>query len=117
MRQNIVHQTDETFFLILTIAVILLLGVSSTMIYFVVKYNKKRNPQPTSQVTGNTLLEVLWTAIPTLLVIVIFFFGYYGFKYMRNPPPDAMVVKVTARMWQWSYEYENGKKSDTLFVP
>jgi len=117
MRQNIINQTDTTFFFIIIIAVILLLGVSSTMIYFVIKYNKKRNPVPTSSVTGNTLLEVLWTAIPTLLVLVMFFFGYTGFKYMRNPPTDALVVKVTARMWQWNYEYDNGKKSDTLFVP
>ena len=117
MRQNIINQTDTTFFFIVAVSAFLLLGVTVTMIYFVIKYNKKRNPVPTSNITGNTLLEVLWTVIPTLLVLVMFFFGYSGFKYMRNPPPDAMLVKVTARMWQWSYEYENGKKSDTLFIP
>jgi cytochrome c oxidase subunit II len=117
MRQNIINQTDTTFIFIIGVSVILLLGVTITMIYFVVKYNKKKNPNPTSNATGNTMLEVLWTVIPTILVLVMFYFGYSGFKYMRNPPHDAMTVKVTGRMWQWNYEYENGKKSDTLFVP
>lgn len=35
---------------------------------------------------------------------------------MRNVPADAMVVKVTARMWYWSFTYENNKKCDTLLV-
>jgi cytochrome c oxidase subunit 2 len=116
MKQNIVNQTDTTFLFIIGVSVVLLLGITTVMIYFVIRYNKKRNPVPTSTSTGNTLLEILWTVIPTILVLVMFFFGYSGFKYMRNAPSDAMIVKATGRMWQWTYEYENGKKSDTLFV-
>lgn len=49
--------------------------------------------------------------------IDIFFVGWKGFQYMRTAPPDAMVVRVTARQWSWTFDYENGKASDVLRVP
>jgi cytochrome c oxidase subunit 2 len=116
MRPNIVEQVDATFILIVTISVILLLLVTICMIYFIIKYNKKRNPVP-ANIHGSTALEIIWTAIPIMLVLGMFFSGYASFKNMRNVPDDAFVVHVTARMWQWSFEYPNGKKSDTLYVP
>jgi cytochrome c oxidase subunit 2 len=116
MRPNIAEQVDATFILIVAIAALLLLTITVLMIYFVIKYNSKRNSK-VSNITGNTALEVLWTVVPTVIVIIMFFSGYAGFKNMRDVPEDAMVVKVTGRMWSWSYEYANGLKSDTLFVP
>jgi cytochrome c oxidase subunit 2 len=47
----------------------------------------------------------------------MFYYGWTGFKFIRNVPKDAMVVQVTARMWTWLFEYENGKKSKELNVP
>lgn len=116
MRPNIAEQVDGTFILIVGISALLLLTITVLMIYFVIKYNRKRNSKA-SNITGNTTLEVIWTIVPTIIVIVMFFSGYAGFKNMRDVPADAMVVKVTGRMWVWSYEYANGLKSDTLYVP
>lgn len=116
MRPNIASQVDTTFFIIVGISVFLLLVIAVSMIYFVVKYNKKRNPKPV-QIEGNTKLEILWTVIPTLLALGMFFSGYVGFKNMRTVPDDAFTVKVIGRMWVWNFEYENGKKTDTLYVP
>lgn len=94
----------------------LLVGVTGVMLYFVVRYSRKRNPDP-EDITENLLLEIIWTVIPTLLVLVIFWVGWKGFQYMRTVPPDAMLVKVTARMWSWSFQYENGKLSSVLNIP
>lgn len=116
MKLDIVRHTDLTFIIIVGISFLLLALVSAAMFYFIYRYSRKRNPVATD-ITGNTTLEILWTAIPLVLVLVMFFFGYTGFKQMRNAPADAMTVKVTGRMWAWSYEYENGAKSDTLYVP
>ena len=116
MRQNFSLQVDQTFFLIISIAVVLLLIVTIAMIYFVFRYSKKRNPVATD-ITGNTKLEIMWTLIPTVLVLIMFWSSYSGFKLMRNAPSDAMVINVTGQMWKWTFEYENGKKSDTLYVP
>jgi cytochrome c oxidase subunit II len=116
MRPNIVDQVDTTFIIIVSISVFFLLLIGIVMIFFVIKYNKKRNPNPLN-ITGNTKLEILWTVIPTLLALGMFFSGYAGFKNMRNAPEDSFTIKVIGRMWVWSFEYDNGKKSDTLYVP
>lgn len=115
---EIVQLVDDSFIFILVISVFLLVGVTAAMIYFVIRYSEKRNPVPDQTLTGNTTLEIAWTVIPLLLVLAMFFYGYEGFRVMRNPPLDAMVVKVTGKMWFWHFEYANGKQNDTtLYLP
>lgn len=111
---EIVNSVDSTFIFILAISVLLLVGVTAAMIYFVFRYSDKKNPKADQSITGSTTLEIAWTVIPLLLVLAMFFYGYEGFRQMRDIPPDAMVVKVTGKMWYWNFEYANGKKSDTL---
>lgn len=113
---QITELVDNSFIFIIAISVILLVGITAAMIYFVFRYSEKNNPKPDQTITGNTTLEILWTVIPLLLVLAMFFYGYEGFREMRNIPPNAMLVKVTGKMWFWHFEYENKKTSDTLLV-
>jgi cytochrome c oxidase subunit 2 len=107
---------DNIFLFIVSVSVVLLLLITGLMIWFAIKYNRKRHPvaEPVKQ---RAWLEITWTVIPTILVLVMFFYGYEGFKLMRDVPDDAMTVNVTGRMWEWSFEYENGKQTDKLYVP
>ncbi len=114
--QHLSGSVDSIFFFILAICLTLLAGMTGVMLYFVVRYSRKRNPVP-RDIVGSLWLEIFWTVVPTLLVLVIFWVGWKGFQYMRTVPPDAMLVKVTGRMWSWSFEYENGKQSSVLNVP
>jgi cytochrome c oxidase subunit 2 len=107
---------DKVFIFITAISLILLVLVTVTMIYFVIRYSRDKNPDP-QDIEGNFLLEVAWTLIPTILVLAMFYYGYAGFKYMRTVPKNAMIIKVTARQWSWLFEYESGKKSSELTVP
>jgi cytochrome c oxidase subunit 2 len=107
---------DRIFLFIVGISVVLLAFVTILMIYFTVRYSRKRHPEAVD-IEGNTLLEVIWTAVPTALVIAMFYYGWIGFKTMRNVPDNAMTVNVTGQMWFWSYEYSNGRNTDSLFVP
>lgn len=116
MRPNIVDQVDFTFWFIMGISIVLLLIITVAMLYFVYKYNRKRHPVP-ENIEGNTTVEVIWTVIPLLLVLVMFYVSWGGFKNMRDVPSDAMLVNVTGQMWKWTFEYDNKKKSDTLFLP
>ncbi|MBI5325677.1 MAG: cytochrome c oxidase subunit II [Ignavibacteriae bacterium] len=110
------ESVDSVMLLIVIISVLLLLGVTVAMIYFVIRYNKKRNPKAT-QIEGNNTLEIIWIVIPTILVLVMFYFGYAVFHESRVVPKGAMNVKVIARMWAWEFEYNNGKKSGELYLP
>ena len=107
----------EISFLILTgISVVFLVSVTFFIILFLIKYNRKRHPKAEA-VGESLLLEILWTVIPTALVLALFYFGWKDFDYIRNAPKDAMPVTVIGRQWSWAFEYENGKESDVLRVP
>jgi len=113
---NIVGKVESSFFIILGICVVLLAIVTVTMVVFLFKYNSRRNPQP-SEVGDNVPLEIAWTIIPTILVMIMFYYGWVDFKFIRNPPPGTMPVIVKARQWSWHFTYENGKEADVLRVP
>ncbi|MBU0558034.1 MAG: cytochrome c oxidase subunit II, partial [Bacteroidota bacterium] len=111
-----VETVDSVMIYIVGISVILLLGVTAAMIYFVFKYHRKKGHKP-KDIHGSVLLETIWIVIPTLLVLSMFYFGYTGFREMRLVPDNAMEINVTARMWQWSFNYGSGMQTDSLYVP
>jgi len=113
---NFARDVDFAFYFIFGISLFFLVAITAVMIYFIVRYHKSRNPKST-HIPGSFLLEFIWTAIPTVLVLLMFYYGYKGFAPMRDVPDNAMKVTATARMWSWTFEYENGKKSPKLVVP
>lgn len=113
---NFVESVDSVFILAVAISVFFLVLITTLMIIFIVKYNRKRNPRA-KNVHGNALLEVTWTVIPTILVLILFWYGWVGYKQMVDIPEDAMTVEVTAQMWKWQFKYDTGKIADSLYVP
>ena len=113
---NFANSVDGTFLFTLIVSVFFLVLITLLMIFFVIKYSRKRNPKATN-IHGNMGLEIAWTAIPTVLVLIMFWFGWQGYLEMVDVPEDAMPVNVTAQMWKWSFEYESGIITDSLFVP
>ena len=113
---NLVTRTDNAFLLIIGISILFLLGITGTIIYFIIRYNNKKNPVA-SQIHGNNTLEIIWTVVPFILVMIMFFYGWSGYSPARKAPEDAMRVKATARMWSWNFDYGNGVQTDTLYVP
>lgn len=107
---------DPVFMFIFGACLVLLFGIATTMVVFVIRYRRSRSPEPTSQVSGNLWLEVVWIVLPTLLVMAMFFYGWSGYLALRNVPKGAMEVTATARMWSWSFAYPNGKTSAKLYV-
>ncbi|MDP4292712.1 MAG: cytochrome c oxidase subunit II, partial [Bacteroidota bacterium] len=113
---NFVQGVDRVFLIILGISMFFMITITAVMIYFVIRYNRKKNI-PAVQVKERPLLEIVWTVIPLLLTLLMFYYGYAAYLPMRKPPKDAMVIATTARMWKWSFEYAGHKQSDTLYVP
>jgi len=113
---NFVAGVDLAFAIILGISIFFLILLTVIMLVFIRKYRKDKHPKAI-QNEGSNKLEALWTGIPLVLVLVMFYFGWMGWKPMKNPPDDAMRVKAIARMWNFRFEYPNGKVTDTLYVP
>jgi len=113
---NFANSVDGTFLFTLIVSVFFLVLITVLMIFFVIKYSRKRNPKATN-IHGNMFLEIAWTGIPTVLVLIMFWYGWQGYKEMVNVPENAMPIDVTAQMWKWSFKYEDGKITDSLYVP
>ena len=108
---------DPVFMFIFGACLVLLLGITITMLAFVVRYHRSRAPLPTSTAEGNFWLEVVWIVLPTLLVMAMFWYGWKEYLVLRTVPKDALAVTATARMWSWEFSYANGRTAAKLYVP
>jgi len=86
---------------VITIITLLVLGL---LIWIAIRYNKKANPVP-AKWSHNTVIEVIWTVVPVLILVGISLFSFrLLFAYHDMPDPD-LTVKVTGNQWNWAYEY------------
>jgi cytochrome c oxidase subunit 2 len=113
---NFVSTFNTSFYFIAGISLVLLTGLTIVMLYFIFRYNNKKN-KTAIQNEGNIGLEIIWTVIPSLLALAMFYYGWAGWKPMNKPPANAMNITTTARMWSFSFLYENGKESTDLVLP
>lgn len=113
---NFIKAVDGVFLFILGISLFLLILITILMVYFVIKFNRRKNPRP-QNIKGNLTLEIIWTVIPTILVIGMFYYGWYGYEQMTAAPKDAFEINVNGKMWAWEFIYPDGRKLDTLIVP
>jgi cytochrome c oxidase subunit II len=113
---NFVEGVDWVFKLIIGISVFFLILITAAMVFFVIRYNKKRHPKAT-QLKDNIYLEVTWIGIPLIIVLFLFYYGFAAYQPMLWVPRDAMQVRVIGRMWQWSFEYPGDKTSTILELP
>lgn len=113
-------EIDYVYWTVNMICLFLFVVTIGAMFIFLYKYSEKRSkPTDTENIKHHTSLEIAWTVIPTILMMVIFYLGLDALKVQRTMPKDAdaIVVKVLAKKWSFAFEYENGKKSSKLIVP
>ena len=102
---------DVIFFhdvILLPIITVITLFVAGLLLWVMFRYNKKSNPVP-AKWSHNTMVEVIWTAGPVLILMFIAIFSFkLLFAYHDMPKPD-MTVKVTGYQWYWGYAYPDQK--------
>src|SRR5271166_4803353 len=113
---NFVNTVDRTTLFIFLVSAFFLVGITATMIYFVIRYNKDRHPK-SEFIEGNVTLEIIWIVIPVILVSIMFYYGWTNWVMLKSPPKNAFTITSTARMWSWSFQYPNGTITDTMIVP
>lgn len=92
--------------------------VLALLAYVVVRFNAKRNPAPT-KFTHNTVVEVLWTAVPVMILVIIAIPSFRLLYFIDRTVDPDMTLKVIGHQWYWSYEYpDHGNFTfDALLVP
>lgn len=98
------HATWFHNIVLMPIIVAICLLVLGLLVWVAVRYNAKRNPTP-ARWSHNTLVEVVWTVVPVLILVGISLFSFrLLFAYHDMPEPD-LTVKATGNQWNWAYEY------------
>ncbi|WP_440999518.1 cytochrome c oxidase subunit II [Fodinibius sp. SL11] len=117
-KSTLAEQTDSLFWFVHGSSLILTIGLIAVIVYFVYKYRRKSKDETTPLITHNNALEVTWSVIPLILVLIVFGWGYQVFMNQTVVPDDAYEVNVTAQKWIWQFKYENGAQSTgKLHVP
>jgi cytochrome c oxidase subunit 2 len=98
---------------IITAITLLVLGL---LIWIVVRYNKKANPVP-AKFSHNTTIEIIWTLVPVLILMVIAIFSFRLLFHYNDMPKPYMTVKATGYQWYWGYEYPDQKISEIVSLP
>jgi cytochrome c oxidase subunit 2 len=90
--------------LVLAIITVITLFVGGLLIWVMIRYNSRRNPVP-SQTSHNTVLEIAWTVIPVLILVVMAIPSFRLIYYQDRTPDPDMTIKVTGHQWYWEYTY------------
>ena len=114
---SLAGDVDALFNFILYTSVVLFATVIGSMIYLALRYRRRSQADCPSPFRENKWLELSWIVIPTVLVTIVFTWGFKVFIRLNVAPPNSYEVTVRASKWSWLFEYPNGARSNTLHVP
>jgi cytochrome c oxidase subunit 2 len=100
----LMEKVESLHDLLLVIITLISVFVLALLLYVMWRFHASRNPTPTTT-THNTVLEIAWTIIPILVLVVIAIPSFRLLYYGDKAPDAAMTVKVTGHQWYWQYEY------------
>ncbi len=102
--------------MVLNIITVITIFVTLLLLIVIVRYNRKANPEPAS-FTHNSPLEVAWTVIPIIILVVIGAFSLPVLFNSQEIPKADVTIKVTGNQWYWTYEYvDNGFEFDSMML-
>ncbi len=110
-------EVDGVFQFIFWLSVFFFVIIIGLMTVFVIRYRRRPGIEADNSITHNTKLEVFWTVVPSLLVLVIFYLGFRGYIRARTVPGDTYQINVLGKKWVWSFTYPNGFSTNELHVP
>lgn len=117
-KSTLAEHTDALFNFVNVTSIILLTGITIAIIYFAWKYRRRSENDVTPVITHNNKLEITWSVIPLILVMIVFGWGLNGYMQLTTPPADAYEIRVVGKSWLWEFHYETGFVSvNELHVP
>ena len=96
------------YFIVFAIGVIVFIIVEAMILWVVFRYKRKSDDELPTQIGHNTTAEVLWTGIPTVIVIILFFVSFFVLQDIQaaaDPDEEVTIVDVQGRQWAWAFNY------------
>jgi cytochrome c oxidase subunit 2 len=110
-------EIDALYWFLTIISTVMTVVIFVAVGFFAYKYRRRANVHPT-QIEGSTKLELTWSILPFLVMLIMFAWGAQLFFAAQQPPKDAMEIFVTGKQWMWKVQYPSGgSEIDELHVP
>jgi cytochrome c oxidase subunit 2 len=103
--------TDALFFYIFWVSVFFFVLLMVAMVYFGYKYRRRPGVPAEVSPSHHTGLELTWSIVPAILMVVMFVWGAQGYLKKVVPPSDAQTIAVNAKKWNWTWTYPDGATS------
>jgi len=112
---DIAVEVDTFYAFLLWASLVSFIILIGGMVWFLVIYKRTEENQKSAYITHNNLAEFLWSFIPLVILLVIFYWGWILFAKIRTPPEVVSEeIHITAMQWAWEYKYKNGKTINSL---
>ena len=99
-------KVDNLYAAFFIISIFFIILIVSLAVAFTVIYRRKKVGQlAIKQISHHNALEIFWSVVPLMMVMVLFFIGFYQYLNSQIIPKDALEYKVTGRKWSWTFEY------------
>jgi len=109
---------DALYFYISGVTVFFTLLISFVIIFFVIKYRRRNAFEIPRPIEGSMKLETLWSVIPLLISMTIFFWGAKVYFAQYRPPANAVEVYVVGKQWMWKFQHATGQREiNELHIP
>jgi cytochrome c oxidase subunit 2 len=115
---TVAANVDGLYDFIYYLSLFFFLLITFLLVWFCIKYRHRGDGvvEQESAAGHSTALELTWTIIPTIIVLVIFYLGFRGFINMMVEPPNSYEVLVTGKTWSWTFTYEGKYVSDDGYL-
>jgi len=115
---SLAGDVDSLYFFIVAVSGFFALLVSVAVVIFAIRYRRRREHEVGAAIHGSMALEVLWSVVPLLIVMVIFAWSASVYLAISRPPRDAMDVYVVGKQWMWKVQHPEGRREiNELHVP
>jgi cytochrome c oxidase subunit 2 len=109
---------DALYWFLVAISVFFSLLIGVVLIYLAVRYRRRHADEVGVPLHGNTMLEIGWSVLPFIIVMVMFYWGAKVFFQMATPPVEAVEYYATGKQWMWKFQHPTGQREiNQLHVP
>jgi cytochrome c oxidase subunit 2 len=111
-------RVDALYFFLVAVAGFLSLLIAGLIVYYAVRFRRRTPDSIGARIAGGLVLEITWSVIPLLIVLVMFVWGASVFFAMARPPDNTLNIYVVGKQWMWKFQHLNGAREiNELHVP
>jgi cytochrome c oxidase subunit 2 len=115
---TIAGRVDALYFALLGISIFFSLLIAGLIVYFAIKYHRRKPDAIGEQIHGSMALEIAWTGIPFLITMVLFVWGASVYFAMARPPDETLNIYVVGKQWMWKFQHLDGQREiNELHIP